>query len=88
VLDAKIEAFKPTTVPQAIRQARPLMRQQRAYAKERAQIAALPKNKGARMPTGAELFCKNLMLMMYNVLALLLRLRDPPAETRPLRFSG
>jgi hypothetical protein len=86
VLDAKIEAFKPTTIAQAIRQARPLMRQKRAYAKERAQIAALPKNKGARMPTGAELFCKNLMLMMYNVLALLL-MKSPLAEVRAMTLA-
>jgi hypothetical protein len=72
VLHDKIEAFKPTTVPQALRAARPLLRQKDAYAKERAAIAALPKDKGARMPTGAEPLCKNLMLLMYNALTLLL----------------
>jgi hypothetical protein len=83
VLHAKIEAFNPTTVPQAIREARPLVRQKKACAKERAAIDALPKNKGARMPTGAELFCKNLMLLMYNVLALLL-MRSPLEEVRTM----
>jgi hypothetical protein len=83
VLHDKINAFKPTTVPQAIRGARPLLRQKEACAKERAEIAALPKNKGARMPMGAELFCKNLMLLMYNMLALLLR-RSPLAEVRAM----
>jgi hypothetical protein len=83
VLHDKIEAFKPTTVPQAIRGARPLLRQKEACAKERAEIAALPKDKGSRMPTGAELFCKNLMLLMYNVLALLLA-RSPLPEVRTM----
>lgn len=77
-LHDKIDAFHPTTVPLAIREARPLFRQQRALAKERAAIAAIPMDKGARMATGAELFCKNLVLLMYNVLALLLM--DSPLE--------
>jgi hypothetical protein len=72
VLHDKIEAFNPTTVPQAIRAARPLFRQKKACAKERAAIDALPKDKGARRATGAEPFCKYLMLLMYNALALLL----------------
>jgi hypothetical protein len=83
VLHDKIETFKPTTLPQAIRQARPLWRQKQACTKEHAKIAALPKDKGARMSTGAELLCKNLMLLMYNVLALLLR-RSPLAEVRSM----
>ena len=83
VLHEKIEAFKPATVPQAIRGARPLFRQKQACAKERAEIAALPKNKGARMPTGAEPFCKNLVLLMYNMLALLL-MRSPLDEVRAM----
>ncbi len=83
VLREKIEAFKPTTVPQAIRNARPLLRHKAAHAKERAAIAALPRDKGARMPTGAELFCKNLMVLMYNVLELLLT-QSPLAEVRTM----
>jgi hypothetical protein len=87
VLHDKLETFKPTTVPQAIRQARPLVRQKAACAKERAEIAALPKDRGARMPTGAEPLCKNLMLLMYNVLAVLL-MRSPVTTVQtmsPLR---
>jgi hypothetical protein len=68
----KIAAFHPTTVPQAVRQARPLLRQKRACALERAAIAALPQDKGARMNDGAELLCKTLMLLVYNRLTLLL----------------
>jgi hypothetical protein len=83
VLHEKIEAFKPTTVPQAIREFRPLWRQKKACTKERAAIAALPKDKGARRATGAEPFCKNLMLLMYNVLALLL-MRSPLEEVRAM----
>jgi len=83
VLQEKIAAFQPKTLKQAIREARPLLRQKAAYAKERAEIEAIPKDKGARMPTGAELLCKNLMLLMYNMLALLL-MRSPLAEVRAM----
>jgi len=79
----KSEAFAPTTLPQAIRQARPLLRERAALAKERAAIDALPKDKGARMPIGAEPLCKNLMLLMYNVLTLLLW-RSPLHEVREM----
>jgi hypothetical protein len=85
-LHDKIEAFKPATLPQAIRGARPLLRQKEACAKERAEIAAIPKDKGARMPTGAELFCKNLMLLMYNALALVL-MQSPLEEVRAMTPS-
>jgi hypothetical protein len=71
-LGDKIAAFHPTTIPQAVRQARPLLRQKRACAVERAAIAALPQDKGARMNQGAELLCKNLMMLIYNRLTLLL----------------
>jgi len=82
-LGVKIAAFHPITVPQAIRQARPLVRQQRACAAERAKIAALPNDKGARMNDGAELLCKNLMLLVYNRLTLLLA-RSPVDEVRTM----
>jgi hypothetical protein len=78
-LGQKLTAFHPTTIPQAVRQARSLLRQQRACAKEREEIAAIPRDKGARMNQGAELLCKNLMLLIYNRLMLLLarsRLKD------------
>jgi hypothetical protein len=71
-LHEKIAAFHPTTLPEAIRKARPLFREKRACEDKRAKLASIPKDKGARMPTGAERLCKNLMLLMYNVLALLL----------------
>ncbi|HLY50914.1 MAG TPA: hypothetical protein VKR21_17120 [Solirubrobacteraceae bacterium] len=71
-LDEKIAAFHPTTIPQAIQQARPLLRQQQKCAAERAEIEALPQDRGARMNQGAELLCKNLMLLVYNRLMLLL----------------
>jgi hypothetical protein len=82
-LQQKIEAFKPTTVPQALQQARPLFRQKEALARERAALDALPKDKGARLPTGAEPLCKNLILLMYNVLTLLLW-RSPLPEVREM----
>ena len=47
-------------------------RTKRACNEERAAIDAVPQDKGARMPSGAEPLVKNLMLLMYNALALLL----------------
>lgn len=86
-LQEKIAAFKPTNasapLPKAIQKARSLLREKRACAQERAEIAAIPNDKGARMPTGAEMLCKNLMLLMYNVLAVLLW-RSPLAEVRTM----
>jgi hypothetical protein len=82
-LHDKVDAFKPTTVAQAIREARPLIRQTRALEKERAEIAAIPMDRGARMATRGELFCKNLTLLMYNVLALLL-MRSPLEKVRAM----
>jgi hypothetical protein len=76
-------ALRPTPIPQAIREARRLFREKAACAKERAAIAAIPKEKGARMPKGAELLCKNLMLLLYNRLALLL-MRSPIDEARTM----
>ena len=71
VLRAKIDAFQPATVAQAIRQARPLFREKRKCAKQRAALEAIPDTRGARMAVGAELLCKSLMLLMYNMLLLL-----------------
>src|SRR4029078_5908293 len=71
------------TVPQAIREAGRLFREKTTCAKQRAEIAAIPRGKGARMPTGAELWCKNLMLLIYNLLALLL-MRSPIEEVRAM----
>lgn len=79
----KIAAFSPPTIPLLIRGARRLLREKGACAQQRAAIAAIPNDKGARMATGAELFCKNLMLLAYNFLALLL-MRSPIDEVRTL----
>lgn len=83
VLHDKIEAFHPKTIPQAIRDAGRLLRNKAACAQERAAIAAIPAAKGARMPTGAELLCKNLALLAYNRITLLLT-RSPIEEARTM----
>jgi len=80
-LDEKIAALHPTTIPRLIRQAHPLAREQQKCAAERAAIAAIPREKGARMNGGAELLCKNLMLLVYNRLKLLLA-QSPSEEVR------
>lgn len=82
-LHDQIEAFHPTSLPQAIRQAGRLLRRKNRGALKRAALAAVPNDKGARMPTGAELLCKNLMLLLYNRLTLLLS-RSPSAEVRAM----
>jgi len=82
-LHDKIEALNPKTIPQLIQQGARLLREKVACARERAAIAAVPATKGARMPTGAELFCKNLMLLVYNRLTSLLA-RSPIEAVRKM----
>ena len=68
----KVKAFKPTTLQKTMQGIRRFYREKIACERKRKEIAAIPQDKGARMPTGAEGFCKNLMLLMYNMLVLLL----------------
>jgi hypothetical protein len=85
-LVADVAAFEPTTLRQTMQGLRRFYRKQSSYGEKRAQIAELPQNKGARMPTGAEWLCKNLMLLMYNALAVLLMqspLKEVQAMTLP-----
>jgi hypothetical protein len=82
-LDDKITALHPTTIPRLIRQARPLAREQQKCAAERAEIAATPQDRGARMNQGAELLCKNLMLLIYNRLMILLA-QSPSDDLRTM----
>ena len=82
-LAAEVAAFEPTTLPQTMKAVRGFFRKQSKHEKERARIAKIPQDKGARMPTGAEWLCKNLMLLMYNTLALLL-MRSPLKEVQTM----
>jgi hypothetical protein len=75
------KAFHANTSPQTMREPGRLLRKKAACAKERTKLVAIRAAKGARMPTGAELLCKNLMLLVYNRLALLL-MRSPNEEVR------
>lgn len=74
---------KMAVFPQAIRQTHPLLRQQQRCAAERAEIEAIPQDRGARMNQGAELLCKNLMLLVYNRLVLLLA-QSPSDDVRTM----
>jgi hypothetical protein len=80
---AKVEAFAPTTLPQAMQGIRRFYREKSRCEDQRARIAETPQDKGARMPTGAEGLCKNLMLLMYNALALLL-MQSPLKEVQAM----
>jgi hypothetical protein len=71
-LVAQVQAFTPTSLPQSTKAIRRFYREKSRYDEQRAQIEATAQDKGARMPTGAEELCKNLMLLMHNALALLL----------------
>jgi hypothetical protein len=84
-LVAEVQAFIPTRWPQTSQAIRRFYRKKSGYDAERARIEAIPQDKGARMPTGAEALCKNLMLLMHNALALLLR-QSPlkPVQTMSL----
>ncbi len=50
---------------------------------QRTQLQQSGRTKGARVPTGTELLCKNLMLLIYNALALLLA-KSPLQTVRTL----
>jgi hypothetical protein len=76
-------ALQPTTPAQFTGALARFGRKVRACNDERAAIDAIPKNKGARAPTGAEGLAKNLMLLMYNALALLL-MRSPLEKVRAM----
>ena len=80
---AEVEAFAPTTLPQAMQGIRRFYREKGRCEDQRARIAETPQDKGARMPTGAEGLCKNLMLLMYNALALLL-MQSPLKEVQAM----
>ena len=71
-LVAEVQSFTPTSLPQTTKAIRRFYREKNRCDEERARLEATPQDKGARMPTGAEALCKNLMLLMYNALALLL----------------
>jgi hypothetical protein len=71
-LIAEVEAFTPSTLPQTMQKIHGFYRKKRGCEEQRTRIAAIPQDKGARMPTGAEGLCKNLMLLMYNALLMLL----------------
>jgi hypothetical protein len=79
----EVVACQPTTSAQLTKALTRFGHQKRACDKERAAIAAIPQGKGARMPTGAEVLAKNLMLLMYNALALLLR-RSPLEQVQAM----
>jgi len=81
-LIAEIEAFVPTTLPQAMQGIGRFYVKERKCEDQRARIAEI-QDKGARMPTGSEWLCKNLMLLMYNALALLL-MQSPLMEVQAM----
>jgi hypothetical protein len=71
---AEVQAFTPTGLPETKKAIDRFYRKKSRYDEQRARLEATPQDKGARMPQGAEGLCKNLMLLMYNALALLLLL--------------
>jgi hypothetical protein len=62
---------KPPT-PQIDRKVKKIEERIQTLRARQANLAAEPVTKGARMPGGGELFCKNLLLLMYNTLAVIL----------------
>jgi hypothetical protein len=82
-LVAEVETFAPTTLPQMKQGIRRFYHKKSKCDNQRARIAQTPQDKGARMPTGAEGLCKNLMLLMYNALAVLL-MKSPLREVQAM----
>ena len=79
----EVKAFVPTTLPQAMQGMGRLYRKKKTCDDQRAQLEQTPKDKGARMPTGAEGLCKNLMLLMYNALLVVL-MKSPLKEVQAM----
>jgi hypothetical protein len=79
----EMAACKPTSAAKASQALRRFGREKLACDRKREALDAVPQTKGARMPTGAEPLAKNLMLLMYNALALLL-MRSPVAEVQAM----
>jgi hypothetical protein len=79
----EVAACQPTTSAQLTKALARFGRKKRICDNERAAINAVPRDKGARMSTGAEGLTKNLMLLMYNALALLL-MRSPLEEVQAM----
>jgi hypothetical protein len=82
----KVEASKPTTFAQLKKVICGAFREKATCTARRAAIAATPQDKGARMATGAEPLCKNLMLLMYNALVRVLK-RSPLREIRKMTLK-
>jgi hypothetical protein len=80
-LVAEVKAFVPTTLPQAMQGIRRFYRKKSRCEDQTARIDKTPQDKGARMSTGAEGLCKNLMLLMYNTLVMLL-MKSPLKEVQ------
>jgi len=85
-LVAEVAAYTPTTYPETMKAIRRFQRKKSACEKERTRIAEVPLDKGARMPTGAESLCKNLMLLMYNAIMLLL-MKSPLREVQAMTLA-
>jgi len=79
----EVAVCQPTTSAQLTKALARFGKKKRACDDERAAIDAVPQDKGARTPTGAELLVKNLMLLMYNTLALLL-MRSPLEQVQAM----
>jgi hypothetical protein len=79
----KIAACEPPTAAKAEQALRRFSREKQVCDNKRATLDAIPQTKGARMPTGAEWLCKNLMLLMCNALVVLL-MRSPLEEVQAM----
>jgi hypothetical protein len=79
----EVAACQPTSSAQLTKALARFGHKKRACDKERTAIQTIPQDKGARMPTGAEGLVKNLMLLMYNALALLL-MRSPLEQVQAM----
>ena len=79
----EVAVCQPTTSAQLTKALARFGKKKRACDDERAAIDAIPRDKGARTPTGAEPLVKNLMLLMYNAIALLL-VRSPIKQVQAM----
>jgi hypothetical protein len=82
----EMKVFEPTTLAQTMGGIRRFVGKKKRCEQQRARIAKVPQDKGARMPTGAEWLCKNMMLLMFNTLALLL-IKSPLQQVQTMSLA-
>jgi len=82
-LKAEIEQLQPAITASQLSKVKTRKKKLRKVRAQRRALEHQPLTKGARAPTGSELLCKNLLMLLLNALALLLA-TSPMDEVRTM----